>query len=304
MEISSITALRHVASDEASGSEVELMRMRGTGIFQDPNDLCSILVFGVITSIYVSSTQKNLLTKLLWLLPTGIFLPSIIFTYSRGGLLSLISSIFVYLNFRYGLKKTILGMGLILPVLLAVAGGRQKDIQLNGDSGQDRLQLWAQGFAIFREAPLFGIGQNTFGDLAGLVAHNSYVHAFAELGLLGGCLFLGMLGSAIQILIRLKSIFKSYSATIFTQFQPFLLAIIVSYGVAILTLSRNYVSTTFLILGLVTAYQRLTESLVLSATGSDLVVSPVTWRWLGRVFLGGMLFLVIFNILVKIFVRF
>ena len=51
-----------------------------------------------------------------------------------------------------------------------------------------------------RQSPVFGIGKNRFGEEAGQVAHNSFVHAFTELGPLGGMVFLGAFYLAMRAL--------------------------------------------------------------------------------------------------------
>ena len=51
-----------------------------------------------------------------------------------------------------------------------------------------RLGYWAEGLQLLRDSPLFGIGQGNFGLAIGNVAHNSFVHCFTELGVIGGAI--------------------------------------------------------------------------------------------------------------------
>src|SRR5205823_6438034 len=54
-----------------------------------------------------------------------------------------------------------------------------------------RIELWSDGLTEMKTSPVFGIGFNSYSDHVGQVAHNSFVHTFVELGIVGGALFLG-----------------------------------------------------------------------------------------------------------------
>ena len=64
-------------------------------------------------------------------------------------------------------------------------------ISADEGTGQARIQLWSDGLMFFQQSPLFGIGMENYRQFSRHVAHNSFIHCFAELGLLGGTLFLG-----------------------------------------------------------------------------------------------------------------
>ena len=87
---------------------------------------------------------------------------------------------------------------LLVPAVLLAFGGRQADINLSGnDTAQDRLRLWAEGMSLLPGSPIFGIGVGEYEECIGLVAHNSYVHSFVEMGLLGGTFFAGAVFLAV-----------------------------------------------------------------------------------------------------------
>ena len=67
-------------------------------------------------------------------------------------------------------------------------------------SGQPALGMYR---FLLRQAPLFGIGVGKYEDEVGLVAHNSFVHAYTELGIFGGALFLGAFVYPLGTLHRL-----------------------------------------------------------------------------------------------------
>ena len=88
--------------------------------------------------------------------------------------------------------------------MLVFFAGRQTSISAPPTApAQDRIQLWSDGLLLFRQSPLFGIGRDQFDKAEGLVAHNSYVHTFAKLGLFGGFFFIGAFVVALESLYRL-----------------------------------------------------------------------------------------------------
>jgi O-antigen ligase len=158
---------------------------------------------------------------------------------------------------RFGIRKAVMLAMFALPVMFTLFAGRQTDISLSQDTGQDRIQLWARGFTMLKRSPIFGIGYGRYADEMGLVAHNSYVHAFTELGLLGGTLFVGAFYYAMSTLHRLGPSQDMIADRELARLRPYLLAIVAAYGAGMLTISRNYIVPTYMVIGLVTIYLRL-----------------------------------------------
>src|SRR5260370_10175657 len=142
--------------------------------------------------------------RLACLPPLLLFGYGLVLTRSRGGFLALVAGLFTLFQARFGWRRTLLLASAGLPLLFVLFAGRQTTLSTVEGTGQDRIQLWSEGLGLFREAPLFGIGQGEYADRVGLVAHNSFVHCFAELGFAGGALFLGAFGSALVMLGRLQ----------------------------------------------------------------------------------------------------
>ena len=180
-------------------------------------------------------------------------------TQSRGGLLGLAAGLATLAVVRLGWQR---GLPLALAALLALAvvfSGRQTDIQLDdGDTAQGRLRLWAVGIGLMWGNPVTGIGANEYVEEVGQQAHNSFVHAYVETGLIGGTLFAGAFFLAVVGLSRLprQADFWTHEPWFTTQ-RPFVLAIVVAYAAGIFSLSRNFTVTTYMVLGLATAYMRV-----------------------------------------------
>jgi hypothetical protein len=107
---------------------------------------------------------------------------------------------------------------------------------------------------------LFGIGHNRFADEIGLAAHNSFVHAFAELGILGGMMFLGIFALVGWSNWKLLAVRKEITQPSLRHLSPYILGLIVAVCVSMLSLSRNYVVPPYLYAGLAVSYFALAHT--------------------------------------------
>jgi O-Antigen ligase len=248
--------------EKDTGEYVESFRMRSTGIFNDPNDLCLILVFGSICCLYQATSLRNRALQVLWLLPIGLFFYALILTQSRGGLLGLLAAVTALCYAKFGWKRTLPLVLLGAPALVLAIGGRQSDINLDGaDTGHARIMLWAEGFGLMFSSPNFiltGIGVMQLAEETGLVAHNSFVHAYVEMGVIGGTLFLGAFVTAMLTLLYWPKIKKPRVPPELAAAWPFVIAIVAGYSAGVFSLSRNYTVTTYMCLGIATAFLALT----------------------------------------------
>ncbi len=183
-------------------------RMRFVGQFADPNDLAQYFLI-VIPFVALLWKPKSVLRNYLIVLPMISFLlVSIYLTHSRGALLGLVVVATVYFGRFFNRVVMILGSTAMVVGLLAInfSGGRA----VNFGAGSDRIEAWGAGLGMLRSHPIFGVGYNLFGDHNPITAHNSFVLCFAELGLVGFFLWLGILSSTMlgvtQLNKRLKGV--------------------------------------------------------------------------------------------------
>ena len=119
-------------------------------------------------------------------------LVALYYTNSRGALVGLGATLvsFSFLKFRSVAGPLVAA---VLLCLLAVAApSRGSEIDAGESSAQTRIQSWAEGWSMLKMHPLTGVGYDQFTEYHSRVAHNSFVHTFAELGLLGAFCFVGM----------------------------------------------------------------------------------------------------------------
>jgi O-antigen ligase len=268
--------------DPATGELIHIYRLCGVGIFKDPNDMGLALVIGLVIALYEVSRSEAGVFRFLWLPLTGLFGYSLALTQSRGAFVALMGGLAAFFYARFGLRKSLLLGALALPVLLFFFGGRMTSISTGEGTGQSRVQLWSDGLDLFKESPLFGIGVDQYRQRLSFVAHNSYLHCYTELGLLGGTLFLGAFSLAVRMLFRSRqrsamngrqSLLSSRlspqaadsSNSQLLRLFPIAFAVLVAYMTGILFLSRSYVVPTYTILGVAAAYLGIAEPFALRA---------------------------------------
>ena len=259
IEIPSLTILEEREWNSETHEFEITPRLRSTGIFNDPNDLSLILGVGILISLYFAGEKSRGPVRFIWLAPVVLFGYTLVLTKSRGGLLGIGTGLLILSYARYGWRKTAAVAMLAVPLLLA-AGGRQTNFNIDKtDTGQQRVQFWAEGVLLFKQSPLFGIGAAQFVEEVRHVAHNSFVQAYVELGFLGGTVFVGGYYCAVQGLRRLRFIPAGYVDPELARMRPYLMAMILGYVVGMLSLSVNYVQPTYLPLALASIYIRLNE---------------------------------------------
>lgn len=247
------TFVTHVTDrdGEDETGEVEIVwRMRGTGIFEDPNDISLLICAAIVLCGYFLNDYSYSFLRFIWLLPIGLLGTGLMYTRSRGGLMSLGAACLAYVLLRFGRGWSIL-VGALGLLALPVIAGRQGDIDIEGGTGQERIQMWAEGLDAIKSPDIvFGIGQGLYADLAGLVAHNSYVHAFVELGLFGGTFFFGCFFFAALALFRVTDPKLKLQNPELSRFAPYLAAVLTGWGVGLFSLSRCYVVPTYMVIGM------------------------------------------------------
>lgn len=259
LDVAAITQAREVIYDDATGSGLNIYRLTAFGVFADPNDLSMVIVLSILICLGGICYRK--LGSLRWpLVGVLLFLGySLALTQSRGGLLALMAGLGVFLLCQYGLSRSSLALAALVPVLLVLFGGRQADISggIASGTGSSRTDLWYAGLQFIKWHPLVGIGHGHFVEEEGLVAHNSYVQALAEWGVLGGTAFIGLFYVVLHSVWRLKPVRAHIHSPVLRSFHPYVMGALAAYVMSMMTLTRCDVVPTYLVAGLGVSYERL-----------------------------------------------
>jgi putative inorganic carbon (hco3(-)) transporter len=185
-----------------------VQRIRFLGFFSDPNDLAQyfLLCVPMVGLLWRKGQHVRnfvLVMPIMLLLFFGMYL-----THSRGVLVGLVVVMMAFLYDKF--NKTVMAFGSAAVAIAGLAANFSGGRAISFSSGSDRIEAWGAGFAMLRSHPLFGVGYNLFVDHNELTAHNSFVLCFAELGLIGFFVWLGLLVSTIlglnQFLRRYASV--------------------------------------------------------------------------------------------------
>jgi putative inorganic carbon (HCO3(-)) transporter len=202
-------------------------------------------------------------------------------TGSRGGFLGF-GVVLAYLLTTYRvLPRRIRMWGVLGGALLLAAGGPRywerlrtmlepsRDYNWSGEEYTGRGELWRRGIGYIRRRPIVGLGANRFVTaerelsevarrrvMAGrpvqaLVAHNSYIHIAAELGLPALVVFLALLARTARTLTSVRR--RAGPDTRLGAFAHVLFASLLGYVVCAFFQSAAYFAFFYLCLGLAAA---------------------------------------------------
>lgn len=295
IRLPTLKTLQAVERDQATGRDVIIRRLQATGPFHDPNDFCVLLVVGIMLVLYGLTEARHGLARVAWIGPLVVLFYALALTQSRGGFLALLGGLSVFLLTRFGWTLTLALGACLLPVLFVAFAGRQTDISASAGTGQERIQIWSDGLMLFRTAPVFGVGMNEYEIFVGHVAHNSYLQAFTELGVLGGTLFLGAFFLALTALRRMGTEGRRIVDPELRRLHPYLTGAIAGYATGMLSLTLNYIVPTYMILGLAAAFCRMT------VTQPPVLATRFDLQLVGRFAGIAVLFLVGLTVFVRLF---
>jgi putative inorganic carbon (HCO3(-)) transporter len=221
-------------------------RITGTGIFNDPNDLGMTLVMTMPFAWAIVANRDAAIFNRLWcIVAVAIILLALYYTNSRGAMVGLVTALVWFSFLRFQRVSAFVVATMLLLAAAAAAPSRADQITYTEVSAQSRIHSWAEGWEMLTSSPVTGVGYNRFTEFTPAVAHNSFVHTFAELGLLGAFCFVGMFYWYFKGLRR--------SVPVPGAVTPWRIALI-SSGAGVLGciwfLSRQYIPVLYILLAL------------------------------------------------------
>lgn len=240
-------------------------RITYLGFLNDPNDLAMALLIALpMAGTFVARGHPAAL-RLLAFAMVALLLVGIYLTNSRGAFLALVCMVSLYLARRHGIRRSALLLPLVLPLLIVLAPSRIDDMSADEASAAGRVDAWYSGLNYLLWKPLFGVGKGQFVEHNILTAHNSYVLAFAELGLIGYFVWLAILVLSLMIVWRIAgspppgpSAADTEQWARHSRLGEALLYAFVAYCASAFFLSRSYVIVYFMLVGMTAALHSAT----------------------------------------------
>jgi O-antigen ligase len=275
---------------------------RAAGTVGDPNELAAALLVGLAIAVafavnrHISGPLRALSGVSAALCLTGILL-----SLSRGGLIGTGCALLIAIAVGGRWRGRVLALCGALAVLavgyfafLASLPAQQRVLDVGAGGGTGRLDLWTVGLRMISAHPLQGVGSGQFPLVSvhyllrpGLiqsgafilstpkVAHNTYLNITAELGLVGGAMFVAILifcvGCAV---LAIRRVTRAGDECMEILFRGFVVGV-GGYLVTLIFLSEGTAKLLWILLGLGPVLLALATSLERDARPrSDTAVPP------------------------------
>ena len=221
------------------------------GIFDDPNDLCTVFIIAIPILYAIFRAEKNPIQRTLALAGIPLVGYGAYCTNSRGGVMGVFGMLVAYAIGRTKNKTWRLIMAVFAISFVSVVAPSRFG---KGLAGGGRLVPWGDGIAAWKSHPIFGVGDGDFGSYSseGKVAHNTYIHALTEWGVVGYTPFVLLIYMTvlhIRRAINLKEFVDSKSQIYLSG----IFSALVGYLTVIYFLSRQDGHVLYIILGMALA---------------------------------------------------
>lgn len=246
-------------------------RLAPVGETYDQNDLATIMAvaFALAAGIATRSRGRR---RLVATASAVVLVAAILGSASRGGALALAVGAVVFVAGQTRHRRTIYAGGLLLGAIVAwqasgsvfrdrvkSLGDLEGDYNLQAKTG--RIEVWKRSLHYMGEHPVAGVGAGNFMVAEGeyleeqgesgkwSAAHNAYIQVFADLGIIGGIIFLVLVGGTLREAARLWT--PRLARHTRRLHRPELLAALIAFCVGAIYLSLAYSGILFGLIALV-----------------------------------------------------
>ena len=270
----------------------EVSELRPAGPVRDPNYFARILLIAFPVAAFLGVGRRSLIERAAYAMAAAVIALGILFTYSRGAMLTLVALGFLLVMLRrvrlnwVTVVLIVAGVAALIPTTVGkrfltieelITSGPEMSAHVDA-SADKRRHLLIVGWNIFADHPLTGVGAGNFGshyvryaNVVGLNAidftpaglrqypHNLYLEMATETGLLGLSAFLGAMAVALITLYRSRRVLLDRGEHARAALVASLALSIAGYLVSSLFLHSGYPRYLWLMVGLGIAAIRLTN---------------------------------------------
>lgn len=262
-------------------------------LYYDANDFALLMVCSIPCAVLLFRAGLRSWERIAALVALAMIVLGIVQSGSRGGFLGFVA-VMGYLLVRFDaipVRQRVLSVVLGVVALLAVAGDRywelmgtlltpSQDYNWAGqEQGHGRFAIWKRGIGYMIRRPLTGVGARNFPQAEGTmtvesaramaigkgwkwsVAHNSFVEAGAELGIVGLIAFVLLFVHAFRLVKRLRPRLRgsTRSPPLTAMLAQTLAASLVGFIVCGFFVSAEYFSFLYFLLGLAAGMYKLVQ---------------------------------------------
>ena len=264
-------------------------RVRYIGVLQDPNEAAMTVAIGIPLAFAFFQRKRTAIRFVVAVTAFLLAAITVVMSKSRGGQLEFLAVLAVYFFKRYRWKGLLLAAIIMLPVV--AMGGREGEEA--DSSATERLDNLMVGLLLFAHSPVVGVGMSRFTEYHNLTAHNSYVLAAAELGIIGMVAWLSILFASFKVAYRSLTLITGPESEVARIWGLAMLSALTGLSVGIFFLSFNYHYVFWIYMGMTAALAGAV------ARRFPHFQADVTRREVGLLTLGGLLLLVLVFVYVK-----
>ncbi len=250
---------------------------RATGTVGDPNELAAALIIGLgLATAFAANRHVNPGLRALAGVAALLSLVGILVSLSRGGLIGLGVALLFATVAGGRWRRRALGLCVVLAfaavayfAFFASLPAKERVLDVSGEGGSGRLSLWTVGLRMIEAHPLNGVGTGQF-PLASVhyllrpgliesgklilttpkVAHNTYLNIVAEMGIVGGVLFISILLFSVGCaLLAVKRVREAGDEKTEMLLRGFVVGL-AGYMVTLLFLSEMYSKLLWIVIAL------------------------------------------------------
>jgi putative inorganic carbon (HCO3(-)) transporter len=225
-------------------------RIRGIGIFADPNDLALTFLIVMPFVFLILFDCKSVLIKLFSITTLVVLVYALYLTGSRGGFLGFGLLAFLLIARRYGLAPGLLAAVVVFVIVIAAGPPRYAELSPTEESAYGRIEAWGAGLSMLKENPFFGVGAGRFLDFHVRTAHNSIVLCASELGLFGLYIWMLLIFVSMRNLFFVGSEARARGMASLALFSDSIFFAFAAFLATAFFLSRTYNDLLYVLIGL------------------------------------------------------
>jgi probable O-glycosylation ligase (exosortase A-associated) len=263
------------------------------GMMADNNSFALMLNMSLPLLVGIATTDPRRWVRITASVMAALTVPTILFTFSRGGLLTLciVSGLLIWRSKNRWLVAGVMAVALVGLVALTSDSLTEKYMQRaetidnyqEDGSAMGRINAWKTSWYVFLDYPVFGVGPN---NLAAVfqryspepgrfrVAHNAYFQLLAECGLPALLLFLGAIGAALWRMQRLRN--QATQPWIEVQARMFQISIL-GYLAGSMFLNMAYNEVIYHLVGLTVCLEVVAEAEAMAKVTQEEAVEDLPW---------------------------
>ena len=266
------------------------------GFMSDNNSFALALNMILPLLVGLALVEKEKRVRIAAAVGAALCMLCILFTFSRGGLLTLLTvgGLLVWRSQRRFLVAGLLGLGLAGFLFFSSSQLEEQYLERASSiskyeedgSALGRLNAWQTSWRVFLDYPVFGVGPNNLeavffryspDNSRFRVTHNSYLQLLSECGLPSLLFFLGAIGAALWRLQRLRRM----TVLPWIEVQARMLQIsIAGYLVGAMFLNQAYAELIYTLIALSVSLEVVAETE--SAAEGIPVTAPAASGWWKR----------------------